>query len=50
VSAGCAAFFDTTDEVTGHGLALIGENPVPGTQGLPSIARLVGDGYSVITF
>jgi len=49
-SAGCAAFFGSTDEVTDSGHSLIGENPVPGTPGLPSIARLVNDGYSVITF
>ena len=44
------AFFDSTDVVTDSGHSLIGENPVPGTPGLPSIARLVNDGYSVITF
>lgn len=49
-SAGCAAFFGTTDEVKSSGFALISENAVPDTPGLPSIARLVHDGYSVITF
>jgi len=49
-SAGCAAFFGATDEVKSAGLALIGENPVPGTPGLPSVSRLVSDGYNVITF
>jgi hypothetical protein len=49
-SAGCAALFDSTDEVTDSGHSLIGENPVPGTPGLPGIARLVNDGYSVVTF
>lgn len=49
-SAGCAAFFDATDDVVKSGLVLIGDNPVPGTPGLPSIAQLVADGYSVVTF
>lgn len=49
-SAGCAAFFDTTEDVTSARLALIGENAVPDTPGLPSIARLVNEGYTVITF
>lgn len=49
-SAGCAAFFDATDDVAKSGLELISENPVPGTPGLPSIAGLVADGYNIITF
>ena len=49
-SAGCAAFFEVTDDVSESGHTLIGENPVPGTPGLPSIARLLAEGYRVVTF
>jgi len=49
-SAGCSAFFGATDDVVDSGLALISENPIPGTPGLPGIARLIANGYSVVTF
>lgn len=49
-SAGCAAFFDSTADVHDSGIDLISENPVPGTLGLPSLVRLVEQGYRIITF
>jgi len=49
-SAGCAAFFDATEGVVHAGLDLVSENPVPGTPGLPSLARLAEDGYQILTF
>jgi len=50
VSSGCADVFGASDEAERNGVDLIGENPVPGTSGLPSLRRLVSQGYSVLTF
>ena len=49
-SAGCAAVFGATEEVKKSGFDLISDNPVPGTPGLPSLQRLLADGYTVLTF
>ena len=49
-SAGCAAVFGATQDVKKSGFDLIGDNPVPGTPGLPSLAQLTTDGYTVLTF
>jgi hypothetical protein len=48
-SAGCATFFGARDDIDREGLALLASNPVPGTDGLPSVARFIGDG-PVLTF
>lgn len=50
VSCGCADVFGARDGAVACGLDLITENAVPGTSGLPSLARLVGEGYTVLTF
>jgi hypothetical protein len=50
VSFGCAEVFGARDGAMACGLDLITENKVPGTSGLPSLAHLVGEGYSVLTF
>ncbi|MBX7164872.1 MAG: DsrE family protein [Pirellulales bacterium] len=50
VSCGCADVFGARDDAVKHGFDLITDNQVPGTTGLPSVAQLVGDGYSVLTF
>jgi hypothetical protein len=50
VSCGCADVFGARDGAAACGLDLITENAVPGTSGLPSLARLVGEGYTVLTF
>ena len=49
-SCGCAAVFGATESVKRSGFELISDNPVPGTTGLPSLARLLNDGYQVLTF
>ncbi|KAA3608644.1 MAG: hypothetical protein DWQ01_11105 [Planctomycetota bacterium] len=49
-SCGCAEVFCSTDEVAASGLDLIRDNPVPGTSGLPSLPKLLGEGYSLLTF
>lgn len=48
-SAGCSLVFGAKAAVEAEGLALITENPVPGTPGLPSLARYLADG-PVLTF
>lgn len=50
VSKGCAAVFGGAEEARAAGLELIGDNPVPGTPGLPSLQQLISDGFSVLTF
>jgi hypothetical protein len=50
VSCGCAAVFGATEEAEKSGFDLLKDNPVPGTSGLPSLARLMAEGYHVLTF
>jgi hypothetical protein len=50
VSEGCAAAFGAREDAEKNGFHLIRENPVPGTPGLPSLARLTGEGFTVLTF
>lgn len=50
VSCGCASVFGATDSAVACGLELVKDNAVPGTGGLPSLARLTADGYTVLTF
>lgn len=48
-SAGCAVAFGAQADVEREGLALIADNPVPGTPGLPSLVQYLADG-PVLTF
>lgn len=50
VSCGCADVFGARDDALKNGFSLVSENSVPGTSGLPSIGKLMSDGYSVLTF
>jgi hypothetical protein len=50
VSNACAVVFGARDEAESNGFALIANNPVPGTTGLPSLAEYAAQGYSVLTF
>lgn len=50
VSSACADVFGARGAAESNGFSLIGDNPVPGTSGLPSLARYVSEGYSVLTF
>ena len=50
ISSGCADVFGACETAKDHGFALVSEIAIPGTSGLPSIARLVADGYNVVTF
>lgn len=50
VSCGCADVFDARSGAEACGLDLITENAVPNTTGFPSLARLIAEGYDVLTF
>ena len=50
VSCGCADVFGAREEVEKAGFDLITDNSVPGTSGLPSIAQISANGYTVFTF
>jgi len=49
-SCACADVFGARESVEACGLDLIRDNAVPHTTGLPSLARLKAEGYSVLTF
>ncbi len=50
VSSACADVFGARADAEANGFTLLGDNALPGTSGLPSLARYVGDGYAVLTF
>ncbi len=50
VSCGCADVFGGGEEAEKSGYDLVKDNAVPGTTGLPSLRRLINDGYTVLTF
>lgn len=50
VSLGCATLFGALEPAQQNGFALIKDNEVPGTPGLPSLADYLADGYTILTF
>lgn len=50
VSWGCATAFGAMADAEAHGFALLNDNPVPGTQGLPSLREMARNGYSILIF
>jgi len=50
VSCGCADVFGARESAEKSGFDLITTNAVPGTTGLPSLAKYAADGYAVMTF
>ncbi|KAF1720171.1 DsrE family protein [Pseudoxanthomonas wuyuanensis] len=50
VSSGCADVFGAKDGAENSGFKLVQENMVPGTSGLPSVADIAADGFTVLTF
>ena len=50
ISCSCADVFGGADEAEKSGLDLIKENPVPGTQGVPSLQKLAEEGSTILTF
>lgn len=49
-SSACCDVFSARAGVEGSGFDLLADNEVPGTSGLPSLARLAAEGYTVLTF
>jgi hypothetical protein len=49
VSSGCAVVFGASADAKRNGFAEISDNAVPGTTGMPSLARYAAEG-AVITF
>jgi hypothetical protein len=50
ISCGCADVFGATEEVQASEFDFITDNPIPGTAGLPSVSRLMADGYNVLVY
>lgn len=50
VSRGCADVFGAADDVANSGFDFVTDNPIPGTAGLPSVSKLMADGYSVLVY
>lgn len=50
VSCGCADVFGARADAEHSGFKVITDNRVPGTSGLPSLAQLTQDGFTVLTF
>ncbi len=50
VSCGCADVFGSRASAEENGMALLTDNAVPGTTGLPSLAGRIGQGTTVLTF
>jgi hypothetical protein len=50
VSCGCADVFSAREDAEKNGFDLVTDNSVPGTSGLPSIAQLAADGYTIYSF
>ena len=50
VSAGCAVAFDAREGAVKAGHDFLSDNPVPGTAGLPSLARYAAEGFQILTF
>lgn len=49
-SSGCSDVFGARAEVEESGLRLISDTAIPGTSGLPSLAGLASEGYTILTF
>jgi hypothetical protein len=49
-SDACATFFGARDRVSAAGLQFVAQNHIEGVGGLPSLAALVRDGFTVLTF
>jgi hypothetical protein len=49
-SSACSDVFGARAAAERNRFALIGNNAVPGTSGLPSLATYAADGYTILTF
>jgi hypothetical protein len=50
VSCACSEVFGAREEAEASGAALLTDNPLPGTSGLPSTGGLLEAGYQILTF
>jgi DsrE/DsrF-like family len=50
ISCGCADVFGAAADAEKEGFALIKENMVPGTSGLPSLRKLMSEGYTIVNY
>lgn len=50
VSCGCVDVFGDPKEIEKSGFDYLTDNAIPGTSGLPSLHKLISEGYSVLTF
>jgi hypothetical protein len=50
VSQACSVVFGATDEVEASEFPFLNDNPIPGTDGLPSISQLMSEGYKVLVY
>jgi hypothetical protein len=50
VSCGCADVFGAAEDVRVSEFELLTDNPIPGTSGLPSVSRLMSEGFSILTY
>jgi hypothetical protein len=49
-SLACSVLFGARADAEANGISLIADNPIPGTDGLPSLASYAADGYHIVTF
>ena len=50
VSSACADVFGATEDAVTNEFELINEAPIPGTSGVPSVAKLLKTGTNILTF
>jgi hypothetical protein len=50
VSQACTDVFGTADEVKASEFNFLNDNPIPGTAGMPSVAGLMEQGFSVLVY
>ena len=50
VPSGCADVFGVTEDAIDNGFELISETPIPGTSGVPSVAKLLKADTNILTF
>ncbi len=50
VSCGCADVFGASEAVTKSAFDFVTDNRVPGTSGLPSLHKLMTEGYAILSF
>ncbi|MBF6057498.1 MULTISPECIES: hypothetical protein [Thiomicrorhabdus] len=49
-SQGCAVVFGASDEVKASDINFLNDNLIPGTEGLPSVARLMAEGFTILVY